>query len=370
MAKLAFAGSPFEAISVQELIQQIESRKRIEVKLPLWFATPNIYYPPKLNLEQTSSESTAGYKSNLISGGNMADITGGFGVDAYFFSKKVDRLDHFELNLELAEIAAHNFKVLGCKNCDFYVQDGIKGIVGKRYDLIYLDPSRRSDSKGKVFFLEDCIPNVPDVLPLLFESSERVLVKSSPMLDITAGIRSLPGVAEVHIIAVQNEVKELLWDVRKSYNGAIKIKTINSTKEKNETFDFEYGSTSEVHYGLPMDYLYEPNAAIMKSGSFTLIGKDFALSKLHLNTHLYTSNRLVDFPGRTFKILSVFPYSKKTMHIGITFDQANIATRNFPESVSQLRKKWKIKDGGDRYIFFTTSGTNEKLVLICEKITK
>jgi hypothetical protein len=355
-------------VNIGDLLQQIESRRKIEKKLPSWYTKENIYYPPRLNLEQTSSELAARYKTKLVAARRMADITGGFGVDSYYFSQLVDAVDHFELDTELSEIAAHNLRVLGRTNISFYNEDGLKGIQGKKYDLIYADPSRRSDAKGKVFFLEDCMPDIPAMLPLLFGSSDTLLIKTSPMLDILAGLRALVHVAEVHIVAIHNEVKELLWVLKNGFEGEIEIRTINMNEDATEEFAFTFDATSEVNYSLPMEYLYEPNAAIMKSGAFSIIGERYGIFKLHANTHLYTHGNLREFPGRRFRVLEKFPYSKKGMRDGITFDKANIATRNFPASVSALRKKWKLKDGGDRYIFFTTSGVNEKMVLLCEKI--
>lgn len=367
-SKLAFSGSPFSDVSVRELIEQLESRRKIEKKLPRWFTSEQIYYPPKLNLEQTSSEVTAIYKASLLSGNRIADITGGFGVDSFYFSEAFEQVDHFEINSELSAIASHNFESLGKKNIHCINNDGIKSISEEKYDVIYADPSRRSDSKGKVFLLEDCIPNIPDHLTNLFSVADTLLIKTSPMLDITSGLNSFDNVSEIHIVAVQNEVKELLWLLKKGFVGIPELFTINKTISETQEFRFKPGQPVSVEYGMPEQYLYEPNAAIMKSGAFSLVSEVFNVAKLHQHTHLYTSRSLKKFPGRRFLINEIIPYSKKDMRVGINFDKANIAVRNFPENVSALRRRWNIKDGGNRYIFFITAGTNKKMMLLCEKI--
>ena len=365
---LAFSGSPFEDISVQELIQQIESRNKTAKKLPTWYNTPKILYPPKINLEQTSSEITAEYKASLINGETLADITGGFGVDSYFFSKRFLEVSHFETNIELSHLAKHNFEVLNALNVICNADDGLKNALNHSYSVIYADPSRRNDSKEKVFFLKDCTPNIPDNISTLLNHCETFLLKTSPMLDISVGLNELNGVSEIHVIAVENEVKELLWLCQKNNEVRIEIKTINFTKSGNEEFQFNWQEASEATYSPPQEYLYEPNAAILKSGAFDLVSEKFELNKLHKNTHLYTNSNLIEFPGRKFKIEKVVPYNRPDIRAALSFKKANVTIRNFPESVSTLRKKWKIEDGGDVYLFFTTNCENRKQMLICSKI--
>ena len=367
ISKLAFSGSPFKNITTKELIQQIESRRKAEKKLPTWFKTDQIYYPPKLNLEQTSSELTAHYKSSIIKGEKIADLTGGFGVDSFEFSKIFTSVDYFEQNEAISEIAAHNFSVLSSNNIHCKTGDGIQLIENSFYDVIYIDPSRRHDSKGKVFFLNDCEPNVPKHLNFLLERCNSLLIKTSPMLDISIGLEELKHVSEIHIVAVNNEVKELLWLVSNKANQNTAIKTINLKNEANETFSFTLSDTKVSTYALPENYLYEPNAAIMKSGAFQLLSEVFNIHKLHQHSHLFTSKQLIEFPGRRFKIEQTVPYSKKEMRKALTFSQANVSTRNFPESVENIRKRWKIKPGGNHYLFFTTSQDNKKIMLVCTK---
>lgn len=367
LSKLAFSGSPFVDISTQELMQQIESRRKIEKKLPTWFSKQGVFYPPKLNLEQTSSEITAQYKASLLTGKTIADITGGFGIDSFYFSQTFKTVHHFEINQELSEIAQHNFKALDKTNIQCFAQDGLKAVLNNKYDVIYADPSRRHDSKGKVFFLNDCVPNIPENILSLLENCNTLLLKTSPMLDISIGLQELKQVHEIHIIAVENDVKELLWLVKKGVSGNPIVKTINFTKSTAENFEFIWGTNATASYQQPQKYLYEPNAAIMKSGAFEKISENFKLNKLEKHTHLYTSNELSPFPGRRFLIEKVVPYSKAEIRAALTFNKANIAIRNFPESVAVLRKKWKIKDGGDKYLYFVTSSTGKKVVLFCSK---
>ena len=367
ISKLAFSGSPFSNISVQELIQQIESRRKIAKKLPSWYNKSGIYYPPKANLEQTSSEVTAKYKASLVKGKTLADLTGGFGVDTFYFSKKFNKVYHFEHNSQLSEITAHNFQILGIKNVLCIAGNGITEINQETYDVIYVDPSRRHSIKGKVYYLADCEPNIPEHQSSLLNSCHTLIIKSSPMLDITAGLRELDNVAQIHIVAVDNEVKELLWLCSKDHQESPTILTINIRKNNAESFNFQLGKIPATTFSLPRRFLYEPNAAIMKSGGFNHMSEKYELDKLHQHSHLFTSDSLIDFPGRCFHIKAVIPYSKASMRKILPIAKANIATRNFPESVSKLREKWKISDGGDQYLFFTTNLNGEKVVLRCIK---
>ncbi|WP_025743160.1 THUMP-like domain-containing protein [Aquimarina pacifica] len=363
--------SPFEGITSQELAQQILGRRKAKTKLPAWYSKKGIYYPPTLNLEQTSSEITALYKSLLVQGDTLIDLTGGFGIDDYYFSKKIGTVIHCELNNELSTIAAHNFGILDSKNIDTKQGDGLTILENQNsVDWIYIDPSRRNDQKGKVFFLEDCIPNVPVHLASFFGKTNQILIKTSPLLDIHSGCKVLRNIKEIHVVAVQNEVKELLWILDKNLNNDdIRIHTINILKEKSQEFSFMRNQepNESLSLGMPKKYLYEPNSAILKSGGFLSISKAYKLEKLHAHSHLYTSDSFIDFPGRSFEIITTYPYQKKTI-ASLGINKANITTRNFPETVAVLRKKLKIKDGGDVYLFFTTNSANKKIVLHCQKI--
>jgi len=370
LTKLALQKNPFPEADWIVILNQIEARSKAKEKLPTWFSVANIIYPSKVSVEQTSSEKTAAYKADLISGETLVDLTGGFGVDDYYFSKKFKAVTHCEINEDLSEIVKHNFNQLEIKNCTFYAGDSIHLLEksNQKYDWIYIDPSRRNDAKGKVFMLKDCLPNVPELLDFYFEKADSILIKTAPLLDISAGLSELKNVKNIHVIALENEVKELLFEIHKNYSGEIKLKTANILKETTETFEFVLGEISFPIYDFPQKYLYEPNSAIMKSGGFDEVSAVFQINKLHKHSHLYSSENLIDFPGRRFEIQKVIPYNKNEMKNELANQQANITTRNFPETVENIRKKWKIKNGGNLYCFFTTDVKDNKIVLICSKI--
>jgi len=362
----------FDGVPQKALVAQLEAKKKCQHKLPTWFSTEGIYYPLKLNIEQTSSEKAAQYKAGLLDGKSLLDCTGGYGVDSHFFAQKIDRVVHCEINPELSEIAAYNAKVLGQKNVVYKAMDGLEFLKDSKTELdwVYTDPSRRFDAKGKVFQLSDCLPNIPEQLPEIFAHTKGVLLKASPLLDISLGIAELQWVSQVHIVAVQNEVKEVLFVMEKGSTAPIKIHAVNLGKAETSHFSFfrEDEKETYVTYGLPQQYLYEPNAAILKSGGFKAVGKAFRLQKLQEHSHLYTSDEQVAFPGRGFRILEVIPYSKKSMK-ALQGTKANITLRNFPGSVAQVRKQYRLLDGGDSYLFFTTAMDRERIVLVCEKIS-
>ena len=371
ISKLALQKNPFPEVNWITILNQIEAKTKAKDKLPNWFSAENIIYPSKISIEQTSSEKTASYKASVVSGDSLIDLTGGFGVDDYYFSKKIKNVAHCEINLELSAVVKHNFEQLNVPNITCYAGDSLDSLntLNTKWDWIYIDPSRRNDAKGKVFLLKDCLPNVPENLDFYFNNSDAMLIKTAHLLDISAGLSELQHVKAIHIIAVENEVKELLWELHASFFGNTTIKTINLTKDKTDTFDFILNEDSKFpNFSLPQKYLYEPNSAIMKSGGFDEVGSFYNLNKLHKHSHLYTSADLISFPGRIFQIQNSFPYNKTEMKSFLENTQANITTRNFPDSVESIRKKWKIKDGGNLYCFFTTDENNDKIVLICTKI--
>ena len=372
ITKLALQKNPFPEVDWILILNQIEAKTKAKDKLSTWFSTENIIYPSKISVEQTSSEKTAAYKAFLISGESLIDLTGGFGVDDYYFSKRFKKVAHCEINEDLSAIVKHNFEQLQVTNCDFFADDSTNALkkLNQKWDWIYIDPSRRNDAKGKVFMLKDCLPNVPELLDFYFEKTNSILIKTAPLLDLSAGLSELKYVKNIHIIALENEVKELLFEIHNHYSGEITIKTANILKDKIETFEFDLGNESDFpSYNLPQKYLYEPNSAIMKSGGFDEVSTIFKLNKLHKHSHLYTSEVLIDFPGRSFEIEKVISYNKNDMKTELLNQQANITTRNFPDTVENIRKKWKIKNGGNLYCFFTTDKNENKIVLICRKIT-
>ena len=368
LSKLAFQKNPFPSIDYKVLLNQIESRSKAKDKLPTWFQTENIIYPSKISVEQTSSEITAKYKSEIISGETLIDLSGGFGVDDYYFATKIKQVTHCEINKELSEIVKHNFNQLN-KNIDCIYGDSFETLKQNKtkYSWIYIDPSRRNDAKGKVFMLKDCTPNVPELQDFYYNYSDNILIKTAPILDIKAGLLELKNVKNIHIVAVDNEVKELLWEIEKEYIGQTTIKTINFNKDKQENFEFIFDIETYSNFSQPKKYIYEPNAAIMKSGGFSIVGEYYNLYKLHVHSHLFTSDELIDFPGRIFEIQKIIDYSKSDMKEHLENQKANITSRNFPDTVENIRKKWKIKDGGNLYCFFTTDKNDTKIVLICTK---
>ena len=365
-------GSPFTGITSQELAQQLIGLQKTKKKLPTWYAANKVLFPPSLNLEQTSSEETAKYKSELVSGDILVDSTGGFGIDSFYFAKKMKQVIHCDLNKELQELANFNFKNLEVKNISSYNDDGIKtALKTENVDWLYIDPSRRNDVKGKVFFLNDCLPNVPEIQEACFEKTPNIMVKTAPILDISVGLSELNNVKEIHIVAVNNEVKELLWILHKNYTEEPIIKALNITKGK--TFSVELPLNAEENsnatLGEVSKYLYEPFSPVMKTGAFNWLSKYYNVNKLQVNSHLYTNAVLIDFPGKVFEVKEVIKYNKKALKslVGV---KANVVTRNFKLSVADLRKKFKIKEGVDRFLFFTTNLKNEQIVIDCLRVTK
>jgi len=376
LSKLILKGSPFKNVSIQELAIQIETKRKAEKKIPTWFTAEEIIYPKSLNLEQTSSETTARYKAGLVEGESLIDLTGGFGIDSYFFAEKFNKTIHCEINTALSEIAAHNFQQLNNRNTEFYQGSGIDFLKQNNqiFDWSYIDPSRRDEDGSKVFRLADCEPDILSHLDLLLKHSKNgILMKTSPLLDLSLGLEELNHrVSKIEIVAVNNEVKELLWFIPPEENlGDLPIKTINFTNTgSSQVFEanFHKEQVAEAGFSKPLAYLYEPNSAILKSGFFNSLAEKLNIFKLAAHSHLYTSAEKIEFPGRSFKVKQTLAFQKKNFKkLGIT--KANITTRNFPMSVEEIRKKLKIKDGGNDYLFFTTNAENEKLVVICEKIS-
>jgi hypothetical protein len=315
---LSLKSNPFPEVDYKEILNQIEAKTKAQYKLPSWFHTENIIYPSKISIEQTSSEVTAKYKSEIVSGNKIIDLTGGFGVDCYYFSKVFKKVIHCEINSDLSQIVQHNFNVLNCENITCFAQDGLEVLKNQnqKFDWIFIDPSRRNDLKGKVFLLKDCLPDVTILLDDYLEFSDNILIKTSPIYDISVGLSELKFIKTIHIVSVENEVKELLFEIEKNFTKNISIKTINLTKKNQETFDFELDNDIKVALSEPKKYLFEPNASIMKSQGFGSLSKEYSLKKLHKHSHLFTSESLIDFPGRAFEVEMVSLYKKDFMRNG------------------------------------------------------
>lgn len=370
LTDLAFKKSPFPAIPMSDLLTQIESKQKSKNKLSKWYSTDCIIFPPKLSIEQTSSEECAAYKASLVEGNTLIDLTGGFGIDCYYFAQRIKQVIHCEIQPELSAIVQHNYQQLQQANITCIAGDSLDYLAksNRQFDYIYLDPARRNQNKEKVFFLSDCTPNIVEQLDLLFQHTATVLVKTSPLLDIQAGLSELKHVKAIHIVALHNEVKELLWIIEKEYVGSIVLTAVNLTKKEPQITILDLSDDAVATYSEPQTYLYEPNSALLKTGKFNAISAYFNVAKLHQHSQLYTSEALVDFSGRRFKIKQHLPYNKATAKEYLQQQKANVTVRNFPIKVDELRKKWKIKEGGDTYIFFTTTLSNQKVFLICEPV--
>lgn len=367
--QIALAKSPFEAISAAELANQITAKKKSENKLPTWFNKEGIYYPQSLSIEQTSSEITAKYKSKLVKEKSLIDITGGFGVDSFYFAKRAAQVIHYEINAELSEIAAHNASVLGIKNIEFKPADGIEflKISSDKFDTIYVDPARRAE-KGKVFMLKDCTPDVVSHLGILLSKTERIIIKTAPLLDISAGLLELKHVSEIHIISIKNECKELLWIIDKQFTGEVKIVAVSLNQTEKEFSFRKAESKADIVFAQsinPGTYLYEPDTALLKTGAFNLIGQKYNLSKLHPQTQLYTSEIInEEFPGRIFEIKEILSTSDLKRQKQLN---GNIIVRNYPAKPEELVKKYKIKSHQGDFLIFTKNA-EEKNIVISAKI--
>lgn len=376
--ELGLKANKYSNIDIKKAIKQIQGLKTAKYKLPSWYANKHIIYPIHLSLEQASSESTALYKQSLLDNkkGLMVDLTGGLGVDISFLSKSFNKAIYVEQQSELANLATLNFKTLGLSNIEIVNEDAIAYLnkIVDPVDLIYIDPARRDDLGKKVLMIEDCTPNLIDISNKLIEKAKSIMIKLSPMLDISSALVKLNYISELHIISVNNECKELLFIKRENDSKQqTKRFCININREKIDSFEFsiEDEKNAVAHYtSVVKMYLYEPNASIMKAGAYKSIAEKFNLEKLHPNSHLYTSDRLDNsFPGRVFSVETISSFEKKDLKEHLSkFKQANISIRNFPQSVDTLRKKLKLKDGGDSYIFATTLNDNKKFLIFCRKI--
>ncbi len=356
------------------IIRQISGRKKVKYKIPSFYNTIEIQYPLNLSVEQSSSEQTSIYKSSLVEGENFIDLTGGFGVDFAFISRKFQKSTYVERQSELCKIAEHNFKVLGIDNFEIINLDSIEYLKQINYvDLIYLDPHRRSKTGNKTFQIADCEPNLNEIMDELMSKSKICMVKLSPMLDIQLALKDLKYAFEIHIISVDNECKELVFLNSLLPSSNVKIQTVNFQKS-GKIQHLEYDITEEKLASATIksisNYLYEPNSSILKAGAFKLISKRFNIDKLNINTHIYTSAELIEnFPGRSFEIIDVKPYNKETIRsISSKYPKANISTRNFPLKAEEIRKKTKIIEGGEIYIFACRDNQEESQLIICRKI--
>jgi 16S rRNA G966 N2-methylase RsmD len=362
------------------LALQLSGRSTAKIKLPAWYTTKEIIYPPTINLEQCSSEATAKFKTTFLeeiikNRTHAVDLTGGFGVDSYFLSNVFENTYYVEQSEELLTIAAHNHKSLTAHSIKYHLTTAEEFIESsnKNFDLVYIDPSRRDKQARKVFRLADCTPDITALQNEIFKKSNFLLVKTSPLLDIQQGLRELRFVRSVYVVSVENECKELLFLAEKNYLGMVQIEAIDlaTSGVARSTFNFSAEEEREAIpvWSEPLAYLYEPNTSIMKAGAFKLIGVRYHLSKLSNNTHLYTSEKLIrDFPGRIFCIESLNP-TQKELHELLPTKQANVLTRNYPLRAEELKKKLKVRDGGDKYLIGFSS-EKKKYLALCSRVVK
>ena len=411
--QLAFLGSKYPEVDMPFALDQIRGRKMARVKLPRWASLEGIIYPPHISMEQCSSESTALYKAELaarllglpassLSSSSFSseyekeseeeigfvDLTGGFGVDFSYIASRLGMSSMYvERQAHLCEAAKENFERLGLKNAIVKNEDGIEVLHSlKELKLIFIDPARRDDAGNKVVSLKDCTPDVTVLQEEMLLKADYVIIKLSPMLDWHRAISELSHVREVHIISVNNECKELLLvlsarnmgdmeassaDGEVKHAGNLRIYCVNDAQcFVSDELDMESSSVKIAPSPLEeMQYLYEPNASLMKAGCFGVLSERYDARMLSKNSHLFVSREpIAAFPGRSFRIIAVSSFNKKKLkrHLsGIT--KANIATRNFPLSVAELRKRLKLKDGGEIYIFATTLSDESHVLVITEK---
>ena len=362
------------------VLNQIEARQLLSKKVPYWASNPDLLFPRHLSIEQCSSELTAKYKASIIEGGDVfVDLTGGLGIDSYFLSEQFKTSYYVENQKELCDLAEHNFTVLGRKIT--VVNEDSESFLSKNqnFDLVFIDPARRDIYNRKMVSLHDCSPDVVKLVETFPEMSPRkpsFLIKASPMLDISLITNELKNISEIHIVSVKNECKEILIKIEPGFDEEIKYFCLNfvgNDLKSAQLFEFSEHSESSANsdYAPKIKrYLYEPNASLMKSGAFKLISQRFAIDKLHVNSHLYTSDNLIsDFPGRIFEVVGFAPFNKKIKKELLNdITEASVATRNFPLSANELRKNLNLKESDKNYVFGTTLIGEKKVVILCKKI--
>jgi hypothetical protein len=374
LERLLLSASRYPDIDMPFAVEQIAARRQIRDKLPSWYANADLIFPSKIAAEQCSSELTACYKQCLVNETDyVCDLTGGLGIDSFFLSQKAKRVTYIERLSSYCETARHNFACLGATNLE--VMDGDARQLLPRIapvDVFYIDPARRGEGNKRVFALHDCEPDLTELLPLLWTYAPKVIAKLSPMADLRQTLALLPGTVAIHVLSVRNDCKELLFVLER--NAAIAsplIQCVHFTAEGEESFTFDLQEEKEAMAppaAKVETYLYEPNASILKAGAFKSITR-LGVRKLNVHSHCYTScNLLLNFPGRSFIVDEVLPFSSKLCKtIRKTIPQANITIRNFPLTVKELRQQTKIVEGGEIYIFATTLANDEKVLIRCRK---
>jgi 16S rRNA G966 N2-methylase RsmD len=361
-AQLLFAYSGKTDFDLKAAVQQIQSRQKAKQKLPSWTANQDLLFPVSLSLEQASSEETARFKSALVNGKTMIDLTGGLGVDTFFLSENFQKAIYCERNGELAAIVRHNFDLL--KPGKFEIVEGDSLTYFSKsdeiFDLTYVDPARRGEHNQKLYKLADCEPDIVGNWSLLQSKSNAILIKASPMLDIKQALHEIPEIQKVWIISVKNEVKEvlLLWEKGKEVGErSIQAVDLQSDGPKGFSFTYEEEESSESILGEVGKYLIEPYASVLKAGAFRSFGKRFGLKKLHPNSHLYTCEELTrGIPGRIFEVIQEISNPKKELKQLFPAGKVNVISRNYALSADELKKKYKLQDGGKEFLIGTRVG--------------
>lgn len=381
--QLALRGTKDPEVDLAFALQQIDGHRRALEKLSTWATIEGIVWPSHLSMEQCSSERTALYKAGVAGcGESFVDLTAGFGVDAAFIAQGFQRAVCVEVQPELCAISSANFQLLGLHQTEVVNGNGVDYLHEMPpADLVFIDPARRDEHGGRTYGIADCTPNVLEMIDELLAKAQRVMIKLSPMLDWRKAVADLgeQNVSAVHIVSVNNECKELLFVVECgawSVEGDYSVHCVNLLSDgSEERFEFDAQAPSPIkilHSPLfTFHFLYEPNASVMKAGCFDLLAERFGVMPLHRNSHLFVSDaEVADFPGRGFVIERTTSMNKRELRdslAGVT--QANIAVRNFPLSTADLRKRLKLLDGGDIYIFATTVANQGHRLFFCRKIS-
>lgn len=350
------------------IVDQIQSRRKAKTKLPDWYSNYDLIMPPPLSLEQCSSPATGAYKASIFTGETLVDLTGGMGIDTLYLSATFKKAHHVEMNDKIHQVFKHNLSVLANDNITAHhstAEEYLNTFEGKA--SFFIDPARRSEQKSRVFLFEDCSPNVIELLPLFREKAVKVLIKAAPMIDLSLAISQLENVEEVHVVSVKNEVKEVLFllDYSVPTSSEPTIKCVNlETNQPGFDFKIHQEKASPSTFSVTKKYLYDPNSSILKSGAFKLLGERYELQKIAVNTHLYTSNQLIaEFPGRVFEIVHS-DINKKNIGKLISDSKVNVITKNYPQKPDELKKKLKVKDGGELFLIgFRDSQNRPQLVI-------
>jgi hypothetical protein len=364
-----------DGVPLARIAEQIAGRRKAKDKLPVFYNTPAILYPPGINLEQSSSEQTATFKTTIvkeesIGDGVAVDLTGGFGVDVYFLSRIFNKVEYIEPDESLLQIVQHNHKMLGGNNISYHHTKAENFLESSwKADLVFIDPSRRNKGQ-KVFKLSDCEPDITALYKSIFEKTEHLLIKTSPLLDIQQALRELPTVYKIYVVSVANECKELLFLCKRMVLHEPEIITVNILSARTERFSFTRTQEQQatVAYSSPLAYLYEPNTSLLKAGAFKIIASAYGLSKIDVSTHLYTGTECrVDFPGKIFQVEALIKNDPKIIQAYFPEGKANVMIRNYPLSAEELKKKAKLKDGGDKFLI-GFSGQKEKFLVVAKRV--